>query len=154
MGFFGCAASGWALSLVGSLVLLGGMTTQNLRTFAVLYVCGNVIALTATGFLLGPKQQCMKMWHPCRRYTTTFYLIMLIVVFVVAILKQSIYLVLFLLAVEILAAIWYSISYIPGGRLFASALMRRTGVCFACYYVYDAGKAAAQPKSTSMFSSK
>jgi hypothetical protein len=43
-----------------------------------------IIALLATGFLLGPKTQCNKMWHPTRRYTTAFYLIMLIVVLGVA----------------------------------------------------------------------
>lgn len=34
---------------------------------------------------LGPKTQCNKMWHVRRRYTTAFYLIMLIAVFAVAV---------------------------------------------------------------------
>jgi hypothetical protein len=37
----------------GTLVLIGGPTSKNITIFAVLYVVGNVIALTATGFLLG-----------------------------------------------------------------------------------------------------
>ena len=37
----------------GTLVLIGGPTPRNITTFAVLYVVGNVIALCATGFLLG-----------------------------------------------------------------------------------------------------
>ena len=43
-----------------------------------------VVALCATGFLLGPRSQCRQMWAPTRRYTTGFYLVMLIIVFSVA----------------------------------------------------------------------
>ncbi len=43
IGFFGCAGLGWVLSLVGSLVLIGGPTADNIRVFACLYVFGNVI---------------------------------------------------------------------------------------------------------------
>ena len=67
------------------MTLIGGVTAENLRTFAILYVLGNIIALIATGFLLGPASQCKKMWAETRRYSTAFYLIMLIVVFAVAI---------------------------------------------------------------------
>jgi hypothetical protein len=137
--------------LVGSLTLINGFSDENIRVFIFLYISGNVIALMATGFLLGPKSQCNKMWHPCRRFTTAFYLIMLIVVFVVAIEKQSIYLILFLLFVEICAALWYSISYIPGGRTIALSVMRSTGLCFPCFFVYDQAVEASKPKQTSMF---
>ena len=34
---------------------------------------------------IGPKTQCNKMWHVRRRYTTAFYLVMLIIVFAVAV---------------------------------------------------------------------
>lgn len=67
------------------MTLIGGATPENIRTFAILYVIGNIIALTATGFLLGPASQCKKMWAETRRYSTAFYLIMLIIVFAVAI---------------------------------------------------------------------
>ena len=42
IGFCCCAALGWALSLVGTLVLVGAMTPENVRAFAGLYVVGNV----------------------------------------------------------------------------------------------------------------
>lgn len=140
IGFFSCAVFGWILSLVGTLTLIGGATDENIRIFAILYVLGNVIALSATGFLLGPKSQCRKMWAPTRRYTTAFYLTMLIVVLIVAVLKQNVFLVLFLLFIEVLAAVWYSISYIPFGRKIVIAFFRRTGVCMPCFYVYDQAK--------------
>lgn len=137
IGFFSCAALGWVLSLIGTLTLVGGATDENIRIFIILYVIGNVIALCATGFLLGPRSQCRKMWAPTRRYTTAFYLLMLIVVFVVAVLKQNILLILFLLFIEICAALWYSISYIPFGRKIVCKFFRTTGVCMPCFYVYD-----------------
>lgn len=78
------------------MTLIGGVNAENLRTFAILYVLGNIIALVATGFLLGPASQCKKMWAETRRYSTAFYLIMLIVVFSVAITVGSCYSYLFL----------------------------------------------------------
>jgi hypothetical protein len=59
------------------------------RTFAILYVIGNIITLCATGFLLTPKSQWSKMWDETRRYTTAFYLTMLIVVFALAVTVSS-----------------------------------------------------------------
>lgn len=80
------------------------------------------------------------MWAPTRRYSTAFYLLMLCIVFIVAVLKQNILLIFFLLFIEILAATWYSISYIPFGRKITLAFLRRTGACMPCFYIYDEGK--------------
>lgn len=41
-GFVGCCALGWILSVLGTLVLIGGTTTTNIRTFIILYILGNV----------------------------------------------------------------------------------------------------------------
>ena len=65
---------------------------------------------------------------------------MLVIVFIVAILKQNIFLILFLLAIEIMAALWYTISYIPFGRKMCMAFLRSTGACMPCFYVYDQAK--------------
>ncbi len=82
-----------------------------------MYVIGNILALLATGFLVGPKQQCNKMMDDDRKFSTLFYLAMLIVVFVVAMTKQNIYLIVFCLFVQILAGIWYSATFVPFGRV-------------------------------------
>ena len=119
--------------------MIGGVTPENLRTFAILYVIGNVIALVATGFLLGPAAQCKKMWAETRRFSTAFYLIMLIVVLVVALTKQHIALVLFVLFIQILAGAWYALSYIPFGRKIVIAFMKRT-ICKPCCEVYESAK--------------
>ena len=145
IGFCICAGCGYLMSFIGTLTLIGGFSEKNVATFAVLYVTGNIIALCATGFLIGPKKQCVNMWKPTRRFTTAFYLIMLIVVFSVAVAKfdlaGKIYLILFLLFIQILAGCWYGLSYIPGGRYFVSTMIRKTYVCFPCYFVYDSVQA-------------
>lgn len=135
-GFIGCAACGYLLAFIGTMVLVGGMTTANVQTFACLYVFGNFIALAATGFLLGPKAQCTKMWHPTRRYTTAFYLTMLIVVFAVAVSKQNVLLIIFLLFIEVLAGVWYAASFIPYGRKIILTFLRNT-CCGPCFEAYD-----------------
>lgn len=115
IGFVCTGAVGWLLSLISTSFILHP-TPNNLRSFAALYVVGNIVALCGTGFLVGPKAQCQKMFHPVRRYTTIFFLAMLVVVFAVAMAKQHFALVLFLLFIQILAGLWYAASYIPYGR--------------------------------------
>ena len=110
-------------------------------------------ALASTGFLIGPKSQCNKMWDPTRRVTTTFYLTMILVVFIVAVCKQNVFLVLALLFIEILAATWYSISYIPFGRKIVCQFFRSTGVCSPCFYVSDSIKECRASKNKSTTSS-
>lgn len=131
IGFVSCAACGWLLSFIGTMVLLGGVTAANLNTFVILYVLGNVIVLCGTGFLLGPRKQCTKMWDPTRRIATAVYLTLLILVLALAIAKVNIWIVLFTLLVEICAAFWYSISFIPFGRKMFIACMKKT-VCKPC----------------------
>lgn len=101
IGYAACTGVGYLLSLTGSLVLFGGFSETNIMTFVTLYVIGNVVSLLATGFLCGPRAQCIKMWDPTRRWSTAFYLSMLIVVFAVAVAKQNIFLILFLLFVQV-----------------------------------------------------
>lgn len=151
-GFCLCAGVGYAMSFIGSMTLFGGFSQKNIQTFAALYVMGNLIALCATGFLMGPKKQCRVMWKATRFYTTLFYMFMLVTVFTVAVtpfeLDGKLYLILFLLFVQICAAVWYSASFIPYGREMISGILRRIGICMPCYMVYDAvqeKRKAAQP---------
>ena len=104
-----------------------------------LYVLGNVVALLATGFLLGPKSQCIKMWDPSRRYTTAFYLAMLIIVFAVAVARQNVVLVLFLLFIQILAGIWYTLSYIPFAQRMVIMFFKNT-LCKPCFDAFGGGE--------------
>ena len=53
--------------------------------------------------------------------------------------KQNIGIVLVLLIIEVMAATWYAISYIPFGRKLVIAFLRRT-ICKPCFAVYDSAK--------------
>jgi hypothetical protein len=68
---------------------------------------------------------------------------MLIIVFSVAVAKQHIALVLVLLFIEILAALWYSISYIPFARKIVISILRRSP-CGPCFDAFDQAKGSIQ----------
>ncbi|TFJ85970.1 hypothetical protein NSK_002790 [Nannochloropsis salina CCMP1776] len=125
IGFVGCFCLGYLLSFIGTLSLIS-MTADGIRNFAALYVVGNIIALCSTGFLVGPKSQCKKMFDKTRRYSTILYIIMLIVVFAVALARQNVFLVLFLLIIQVLVAVWYTLSYVPFGRQAVVGCMQNT----------------------------
>ena len=61
---------------------------------------------------------------------------MLIVVFAVALTKQNIVLIVFLLFIEILAGVWYAASFIPYGRKMILSFLRNT-CCGPCFEAYD-----------------
>ncbi len=103
------------LSFASTLSLLD-TSEEGLRNFAGLYVLGNVVAILSTGFLLGPRRQCKKMFHPTRRITCVIYLVLLIAVFAVAMSKAPFGVVILLFILQFAAATWYAISYIPYGR--------------------------------------
>ncbi|CAM9396934.1 unnamed protein product [Discosporangium mesarthrocarpum] len=112
IGFAVCIGLGYLLSFMSTLMVL----SSDLRRFATLYVLGSFIALSATGFLLGPRRQCKKMFHKSRRVACITYLVLLVAVLVVAVVGADFIIVLVLLILQAMAAIWYSASYIPYGR--------------------------------------
>ncbi|GMH56170.1 hypothetical protein TrLO_g7702 [Triparma laevis f. longispina] len=114
-GFCCCWAGGYLLSFCSTLSLTDG-SEQGMRNFTALYVLGNVIALCSTGFLLGPRRQCKKMFHPTRRVACIIYLVLLIAVFACALSGVPFGIVLVLFLIQLCAATWYAISYIPYGR--------------------------------------
>ena len=128
MGFGGCWAGGYLLSFCSTLSLMDG-SEQGLRNFALLYVLGNVIAICATGFLLGPRRQCKKMFHPTRRTACVIYLVLLIAVFACALAKVPFGIVMVLFLCQMFAATWYAISYIPYGRKMVIGCVKDQSCC-------------------------
>ena len=107
---------GYLLSIMGSLVLLGGYSDANVRTFAELYVAGTATALCATALFVGPQRMCRKMVEKTRRIGTALWFLLVIGIFVAAMLHAPIYVIFVLLFFETLAGIWLAASYIPFGR--------------------------------------
>ena len=113
-----CCGFGYLLSIAGTLVLFGGYSAKNVRSFAELYILGNLLAITATAFFVGPQKLCHRMVAKTRRVGTAIWFSLMIAIFVCAILKVSLLIIIVLLILETLAGIWYAASYIPFGRKF------------------------------------
>ena len=90
-----------------------------------------------------PKTQCNKMWDPTRRFSAAFYLSMLVVVFSLAVTGQQVGLVIAMLVVQVLAASWYALSYVPFGRKMVITFFKRT-CCKPCCDAYEGSTATTK----------
>ncbi|KAG2075981.1 SFT2-domain-containing protein [Suillus decipiens] len=120
-GFVGCLIIGFALSLLGSILLFLGQ----LGSFAVLYTIGILVSLVGTGFVIGFASQIKLMFKPVRIIATAVFLGSVGLVFVGAfVLKNEVLCIIFVI-VEYLAYTWYNLSYIPYAR---SAVLKLVGM--------------------------
>jgi len=114
-GFIGCFLAGWIIAGC-SLFTLPGVALGKPAPFAILYTIGNLVALSSTFFLWGPKSQFKNMFKPIRAGATVIYLVMLLVTLIVAFTVSIGILVLICVAIQFCAMVWYAASYIPYGR--------------------------------------
>jgi len=112
-GFGICFGIGVVLSIIATILLF---TTQSPANFAVPYCFAAVISLFATGFLMGPINQCKKMFDKTRILATIVYLVSILATLLVAFLSGNGGLVLICIIIQCLALFWYALSYIPYGR--------------------------------------
>lgn len=115
-GFCACSGLGYLISVMGTLCLAQGYSDQNIQKFATLYIAGNVIALVATALFVGGQKMCHKMAAKTRYIGTIIWLSLMIGVFAAAMMHAPMTVIVPLLIFEILAAGWYSASYVPFGR--------------------------------------
>jgi len=97
--------------------------------FALNYTTGNMLAISASGFLCGPKRQLRNMFDDRRKHVTTVYLSCLastlIVTFVPLPWALKLAVLVSLLLTQCGANIWYSLSYVPYGRKTALRLGKK-----------------------------
>ncbi|KAG0706309.1 SFT2-domain-containing protein [Suillus ampliporus] len=120
-GFVGCLIIGFALSLLGSILLFLGQ----LGSFAVLYTIGILVSLVGTGFVIGFASQIKLMFKPVRIIATIVFLGSVGLVFVGAFVLGNEVLCIIFVIVEYLAYTWYNLSYIPYAR---SAVLKLVGM--------------------------
>lgn len=120
-GFIGCLIIGFALSILGSILLFLGQ----LGSFAVLYTIGVLVSLAGTGFLIGFATQIKQMFKPVRLLATLVFLCSIGLVFVGAFVLGNEILCIVFVIIEYLAYTWYSLSYIPYAR---SAVLKLVGL--------------------------
>lgn len=112
-GFLACFILGSILSFVSVIA----MSVGNLNGFVVLYSLGNAVAIFATMFLMGPWRQLKNMFAKVRVLATLIFLGLLIGTIVVAFRTRNFVAVLIMVILQFFAGLWYSISYIPYGKL-------------------------------------
>lgn len=77
----------------------------------------------STVFLVGPLRQLKNMCAATRFIATIVYLLAIILTLLSAFLAKSALLVILCLIIQLLALIWYTLSYIPGARFLVKKCM-------------------------------
>ncbi|GMI56660.1 hypothetical protein TeGR_g15003 [Tetraparma gracilis] len=97
------------------------LVSGNPLPFVLMYSLGNLLALCSSMFLVGPARQWRQMTDKSRRYTSLVYVVCLVTTFVFVFvpgIDWGARLIVLLVCVicQFLAAVWYTLSYIPYGR--------------------------------------
>eukprot|EP00658_Telonema_sp_P-2_P075156 TRINITY_DN6458_c0_g1_i1.p1 TRINITY_DN6458_c0_g1~~TRINITY_DN6458_c0_g1_i1.p1 ORF type:complete len:176 (-),score=31.72 TRINITY_DN6458_c0_g1_i1:403-930(-) len=134
IGFVICASVGYLLAF-GSFFRFAKCLAGDCTRFAVIYSLGNIIALAATFFLVGPCKQVKQMFSETRRVATIVFLCAIACTITFALVKGlspkvRVTLIVISCLVQLLAWIWYCLSYIPFGRACVKNAFR--GYCGKC----------------------
>ncbi len=121
-GCLGCMVLGYILSF-GSFFRFKDLMLGDPNPFVVYSTVGNIVSLSGSFFLTGPKSQLNKMFHESRKVATLTYLGSLAVTLIVAFIPfgngargfKAMILVLLLIC-QYIAVGWYCLSYIPFAR--------------------------------------
>lgn len=84
--------------------------------FAVAYSLGNLLMMSSTVFLVGPKKQCQNMWTGHRAMASGAYFGSMVGTIYAALFLRMYLLVLIFICIQFVSLVWYSLSYIPYGR--------------------------------------
>eukprot|EP00668_Euglena_longa_P017210 GGOE01021573.1.p1 GENE.GGOE01021573.1~~GGOE01021573.1.p1 ORF type:complete len:143 (+),score=16.98 GGOE01021573.1:61-489(+) len=99
------------------------------KKFAFFFTFGNLFLISSTLFLVGPTRQFRSMMEASRLQATVIYFLSLSMTLVSALRFGSTLLVLVFTCMQIMAMVWYCLSYIP----FARTLVRRScRICRLC----------------------
>lgn len=114
-GAAGCYAFGALCSFLATLMMWGG--PKHLKQFAFFYTVGNLCSIGSSLFLVGPKHQLKVMCLPVRRVACCVWMgAMLLTLIIAFAFPKAGILVLFLVAIQYAAMLWYGASFIPYGR--------------------------------------
>ena len=123
-----CFAVGICLSLLAWLVLISPQP-HKLRTFAVLFTVGSMVAIAGSMFLRGPVSQAKSMFKKKRWLPTSIYLAAMVMTLVAALQMQNTSLTLVFLLIQIVAYLWYAITYIPCGERIVKKCFKAIWAC-------------------------
>lgn len=98
-----------AMSFVPMIAVFG-------KKFAFFFSCGNFFCVASTAFLVGPAAQAKKMFEAQRAQAATAYVVSLSMTLVAALHWRSSILSIVFASVQVVAVVWYALSYIPYAR--------------------------------------
>jgi len=126
-----CMVLGYILSF-GSFFRFRDLVLGDPRPFVFYATLGNIISLCGSCFLMGPKKQVDRMFHPTRKGATVLYLSSLGITLLVTFLGVGILgktptalLLIVLMICQYISIGWYCLSYIPFARRLASRFCSR-----------------------------
>ena len=112
--------------MISSISQLLTLALGGQRWFAVWYTCGNIVCLSSTFFLMGPKKQCENMMKPQRKCTSLVLFLSMTACLFMAFAGVSKLIILVAIAIQFMALIWYVLSYIPGAQKLCSGCIKNT----------------------------
>ena len=112
--------------MISSISQLLTLALGGQRWFAVWYTCGNIVCLSSTFFLMGPKKQCENMMKPQRKCTSLILFLSMTACLFMAFAGVSKLIILVAIAIQFMALIWYVLSYIPGAQKLCSGCIKNT----------------------------
>lgn len=130
-GFGFCFTIGYLITFM-SFKFFEDLIAGNPVPYVILYTFGNCISLLSSMFLCGPKRQFQRMFDDTRKITTIIYLSSLLASIIVCFLplpsNLKLIILVLLLLTQLLASIWYTMSYIPlARRAFKRCVNRELG---------------------------
>ncbi|EFJ42503.1 hypothetical protein VOLCADRAFT_83604 [Volvox carteri f. nagariensis] len=121
---FGCCFGFGCLLTIISIPMLW---TVQITKFAILYSVGSVVSVMSTLFLMGPVKQCQRMFEEKRILATIVYIAAIAGTLAVAFTTGNAGLCLIMLVIQLLALIWYCVTWIPGGQAALKSIIFRSG---------------------------
>ncbi len=112
--------------MISSISQLFTLALGGQKWFAIWYTAGNLVCLSSSFFLMGPKKQWENMMKPERKKTTLLLFFSMIVCLIMAFSNISKLIILVAIAVQFVTLFWYVLSYIPGGQRLCSSCVKST----------------------------
>ncbi|KAG2486547.1 hypothetical protein HYH03_014848 [Edaphochlamys debaryana] len=120
---FGCT---FGVGCFFTLLSIPMLWMVRITQFAVFYSLGSVLSVLSTMFLMGPVKQCQRMMEEQRILATIVYVASIAGTLAVAFTTGNAGLCLIMLVIQLLALVWYCVTWIPGGQAALKALIFRS----------------------------
>ncbi|PNW76044.1 hypothetical protein CHLRE_12g549950v5 [Chlamydomonas reinhardtii] len=120
---FGCC---FAFGVLLTLISIPMLWTMQITKFAVMYSVGSVVSVMSTLFLMGPVKQFQRMMEEKRILATIVYIASIAGTLAIAFTTHNPALCLIMLVIQLLALVWYCVTWIPGGQAALKSMIFRS----------------------------